>query len=310
VIDARVLGGLAVVLAACGGAPSLPRAPDRTGPGAGSCLWTGRSPCLSSTPVSVRRGVHAWADWLARFGAEHGDALELGATECRWISELDGVLLCGSADTESMNRMFSRASLFVEGGFGTSSGTVRTRGRAYRRSVANVGGHDLPRNHPDPERHDLEDYFQELDGACARAHDLCPDAPEQAMRDLLTTAWAGRETFVVITFAADLRMHLADVLSHEVLHAQYFTDARYRTAVLRYWDGLSESPQRQAIRRALSYSYDIGNEEVIRNEFQAYVLMIQNPGNPLARLRSQHRTALLRELAAEGVAPIACETVP
>src|SRR5213075_1547700 len=79
-----------------------------------SCLLDGPSPCLSAAPVHLDRELLAWSDWIADYTALHGHEHALGVTECRWVAELDQVLLCGSYDRLAMNPPLTRAAIFIE----------------------------------------------------------------------------------------------------------------------------------------------------------------------------------------------------
>lgn len=68
------------------------------------------------------------------------------------------------------------------------------------------------------------------------------------------------------------------VLTHELRHALYFLNDRYRGAVNQVWHRRLDRTDRQAIRRALTLAdYDPSDETLMRNEFQAYVLAESRP---------------------------------
>jgi len=178
--------------------------------------------------------------------------------------------------------------------------------RFYARYAAGVGGFDLRKDHPDPARPDLLAFYAALDRACAAAAALCPDARERAMRALLERAWAGKPAFVLVTFAHAGPISDDEVVSHEILHAQYFTAPAYRDTVDAYWRGLS-GLQRAAVRVGLAGTYNVDDDELMQNEFQAYVLMSGGERALLGHLVGDHRGPLLQRLAARGLAPLAVE---
>ena len=267
-----------------------------------SCLLDGTSPCVSAAPVHLDRELIAWSDWIGDHGAAHGDAHPLGVTECRWVAELEQVLLCGSYDRRAMNPPLARAAIFIE----VRPQVIDRADRFYARYAAQVGGFDLRKDHPDPAQPDLLRYYAELDRACAADAALCADAPERAMRALLERAWTGKPGFVLVTFAHEGSIPDDEVVSHEILHAQYFTTPAYRGAIDAYWRGLTDL-QRAVIRASLSGLYNASDEELMQNEFQAYVLMSGAERARLARFVGAHRAPMLALLAARGVAPIAVE---
>ncbi len=269
-----------------------------------SCLLDHPSPCLSEAPIDVRSSVLAWSNWLGRLGEDRASDHPNGVTECRWVVGLDDVLLCGSNAANTMNPPLLRASLFIEGGPRFKPGTVASRDDdAYAWALPRIGGFDLVRMQPDPPHLDLEGYYAALQQACARNATLCEDASERAMRELLQRAWSGRSRFVLVTFAHASTVPDEFAVSHELLHAQYFTTPTYREVVEAYWNELAAG-DRKAIREALADKYDANDELLMRNEFQAYVLMAGADASQLAAFVGAHREPLLARLRAKGVIPI------
>jgi hypothetical protein len=67
------------------------------------------------------------------------------------------------------------------------------------------------------------------------------------------------------------------ILHHELSHGAYFTDPAYAGYVGAFWAGLSE-PERAAFRRFLAgEGYDSGNDDLMRNETQAYLAFTADP---------------------------------
>jgi hypothetical protein len=253
------------------------------------------SPCIAAAPISVRHGVVAWDDTL------RGDTIE-----CRWVTEISNVLLCGARDLSVLNSSLTRASIFIEGP-GVYVGTIVARDSPiFVEQRAHVRGFDLLERHPGGHHPDLLGFYAALDAACAKDHALCADATEQAMRDLLEHAWAGRSQLVLVTFGGEGYLGDDIVISHEMLHAQYFTDPAYRDAIDAYWRELSEGA-REIARTSLGQAYARDDDELISNELQAYVLMSGAEATTFAGLVTPHRAALLARLRARTIEPIQTE---
>jgi hypothetical protein len=261
------------------------------------------SPCISDAPVRLDRELLAWSDWIGEYTASRGGEHPLGVTECRWVAELEQVLLCGSYDRRAMNPPLTRAAIFVEVRAHT---VVRRDELVFMRYNASIGGFDLLKDHPDPTRPDLLHFYAAIDRACAADAALCPDEHERAMRAMLERAWAGKPKFVLVTFAHAGTIPDDEVVSHEILHAQYFTTPAYRGAIEAYWRALTEA-QRAEIRRSLAGAYNASDEELMQNEFQAYVLMSGGERASLRHLIPAHREPLLELLGERGVLPIAVQ---
>jgi hypothetical protein len=111
---------------------------------------------------------------------------------------------------------------------------------------------------------------------------------------------------VLVTFAHEGGIPDDEVVSHEILHAQYFTSPPYREAIDGYWRDLADA-QRAAIRASLAGIYNAADEELMQNEFQAYVLMSGGERARLKRFVAAHRGPLLERLAARGERPLAVQ---
>jgi len=286
-------------------APPPPVPIDAT-PAWHSCLVDGKSPCLSAAPISVRHGVLAWSDWLTGFGDAREPADE---TECRWVAELPNVLLCASHDQSAMNGMLERAGIFIEG-LQVKAGTIVKRDSdVFVSNAYAIGGYDLLKRHPSGKHLDLITYFAALDRECAKDRELCADAPEQAMRQLLERAWTNRSAFVLVTFACRGSVRDDKVISHELLHGQYFTDPAYRAVIDDYWVKLSDS-DRADVRALLGRVYDGADDELMRNELQAYALMSGAESTVFKAIVPRHRQPLLDLLHARHIEPIQTELRP
>ncbi len=70
----------------------------------------------------------------------------------------------------------------------------------------------------------------------------------------------------------------ATILRHEVSHAAYFTDPAYRSYTIQLWTTALTDAERSAIRAWLAdEGYDPAEEDLMRNEAQAYLLHTGNP---------------------------------
>jgi hypothetical protein len=310
---------VAVIAVACRAPAPVPATPElgqhragaaaRPAPDAAawrSCLLDGTSPCVSAAPVRLDRELLAWSNWIGSYSGQHEHRHPLGVTECRWVAELEQVLLCGSSDARAMNPGLIRASIFIEVRAHT---VISVSDPLFLRYGMQVGGFDLRKDHPDPQRPDLLHFYAALDRACAANRADCPTPHEQAMRALLERAWADKPNFVLVTFAHRSAIPDDEVVSHEILHAQYFTTPAYREVVDAYWAGLTDA-QRADVRTSLGGFYNVSDDELVRNELQAYVLMSGGERASLGRFVPVHRAPLLDRLAARGVAPLAVQRRP
>jgi len=276
--------------------PPLPPPVVDAPPAWRSCLLDGKTPCVSGAPLKVGSELLAWSNWIGE--RDH-------VTECRWVAEIANVLLCASTDLETMNPPLLRPAIFIEN---RPRAIVSHNDPLYADLLTKIGGFDLLKRHPAGTHPDLMGYYAAIDRACAADKTVCEDAAERAMRELLERAWAGRDNFVVITFAARGSISDDEVVSHEMLHAQYFTDPGFRETIATYWNNLPKKT-RDGIRRELGVVYSASDEELMQNELQAYALM---SGAETSRFSSLvvHREPLQKALADRGIIPIAVQRRP
>jgi hypothetical protein len=63
------------------------------------------------------------------------------------------------------------------------------------------------------------------------------------------------------------------ILRHELSHGLYFTDAAYASMVTQFWQTAMTAAERQGFRHFLgSGGYDEANDDLMRNEMQAYLI--------------------------------------
>ena len=68
------------------------------------------------------------------------------------------------------------------------------------------------------------------------------------------------------------------ILTHELSHGEFFSNPAYRAYVRRFWHQDLTAPQRAAIRHFLgTEEYDTGDETLMMNEMQAYLMFTRNP---------------------------------
>lgn len=230
---------------------------------------------LRDEPVSAldRAALTAWGEQVSRGGWSH--------YECAPLAEHHPVVVCLFAHSMMMSRIFDRAAWEIES-------------PRYAQQTGGNLGIDLRLDDllAFAERHRGE---AEHDGPAAAGQDLRPEERDfvenvvpllrrrLGARAVVATAWGNMVT-----------------LEHELLHARYFSSAEYRQAVSDFWhDSLTED-QRAQIRREFSAQFNPRNEDLMINEFQAYVLQ-SRPSPWLTGLRTVLRPMLRDHLARNGL---------
>ncbi len=264
-------------------------------------------------PVAVTDGIPGWnAEMVERYAAlAAGDALPAdGYLECRMIREIERVYLCASHDSGDMNRALMRASVYVEGLDGNPRGTILEPGsEALARIAANTAGHDLKRD-------DLLRFYDDLRGRCESEPALCPTDHERSFFEQLVLKLAEQDgPFVVIAYPVTVERRGQGwhwIVSHEVLHAQYFMQPEYRETIDSFWRYKVEDPDKAFVKRFLGQSYDVSDELLLINEFQAYTLQAGNENNKIPfiyRYRKKIEQAL-EALGKPELRPIQVQAAP
>lgn len=191
-----------------------------------------------------------------------------GYTECRETEEVPGAVLCLSFERSEMNKLFTRASIFSEGSQLAPTGSlVSYNDKAFKIFSQLPAGHDIPAEQ-------LVKYKGLVNEKCLLKKDYCSSLAEALLfRDVVNPLLKKKGmNFAVISFSVINSYSASSVVSHEMRHAQFFTDDGFRNAVTNYWNHQLNEQERVAIRKKLSLAYDDKNETVMINEFQAYIL--------------------------------------
>lgn len=88
------------------------------------------------------------------------------------------------------------------------------------------------------------------------------------------------------------------ILTHELSHAEYYTNPAYRDWCRKFWREILTERQREKLRAFLTRSgYDPGNEELMINEAQAYLSFTPDPRAFSAKMAglSEQELASLRQ---------------
>ncbi len=216
-------------------------------------------------------------------------------TQCVEIEEEENVFLSLSYDQDEMNRIFTRISLFSEGGFDIKAGEGVVDRNLFVLPMLHefIGGHNL-------KRAEILGFYD-----FAEKNNIALTPYEQAFKvnviDKIVAKTEGN--FVITAIALKSNMAPKDVASHEILHAQYMHSPEYQAVVDTRWEGLAE-PERKAFIDAIPSIYDKTNNYVMKNETQAYLLQNGAEFSYFKHLVPGYREDLMKRLKAANVWPI------
>ena len=288
--------------------------------------------------VNVTNGIFDWRLGFRKMAAKRVregkyEDYATGPTECRETEELAGVVLCMSYRQLDMNRMFSRITVYSEGGTvpsrtvipnftGTAQKPKDGQAQLYENELR-IGymltvGHDIPSVA-------MSEFFTKaLDRCNAGERNYCLNTEEREFYDAvyLPLKTSGKP-FVLIAFSVQSTWDYAAVVSHEILHAQYFLSETYRNVVDRFWNSTVSEEDRRVLVRTLDVDggYNPHDAYVMRNEFQAYLLQVGKEDKTIDNctlvtkhtptsfyvsqaFSDRYRKPLIDRLTAAGVPPI------
>lgn len=222
--------------------------------------------------------------------------------ECRRVEELNGVHLCLNLTQNGMNQSLARATSFIEGLAGPKGVLIDHNKPELAQFLREIGGHDLRGK-------DLILFYKEAMQACEKSnHDknICLSNQEQDLfESYLLPEIAKNPNFVVITFAVLSNMNYEDVVTHEIMHAQYFTDDLFRETIDNFWEKKVSSTDKEKIIHILSSAgYNMDDELLMKNEFQAYILQSNAEKGLLVEFVEKYSESLRAKLAKKNRSPL------
>lgn len=191
--------------------------------------------------------------------------------ECAAVAKPRSVYLCAADTLSTLNLAFNRISTFAEGGGKTSKwNIVSYQQSTFERSLHGICGHDLRSGH-------IRAFKRVADQVCKQRHEFCPSQEEDALfKKVLNPLLQSQRDFIVLAYSQD-RSDWRETLAHEIHHAQFFLSQAYRDAVDLVWRDLNRKGsggqnQKDLIEPFMQQRYDLKDDYLIKNEFQAYLL--------------------------------------
>jgi hypothetical protein len=246
--------------------------------------------------INVKDGIKNWNAELLNQVLSDAELRKRGLIECAELSELEGAYFCAATKKTYVNKALVRASMFSEGSEGLEKGQViSTDSKTYLEMVPLVLGHDVPSEA-------LLGFWTALNQACERGG-TCPTAEEKEFfEEIVVPISQKRSQFVVITYSLDSEWY--QTVTHELMHAQYFLDSKFRETADKFWNENVSEADKAKIKKVLGQGYNQNDEFVMKNEFQAYLLDSQAKYSWLKDFAPIYRDALIKKLTEAGVPPL------
>lgn len=244
-------------------------------------------------PISLTKGIGALNYDFFEKTMKYPKLRKRGIIQCAEIKELEGALVCASSKLDYMNKAIGRAALFSEGAAGVEKGLVhKPDSQPFLNMLTNSIGHDIPSEA-------VMGFWNTLQKACETG-ETCPSPEEtELFEKVILPLSFKRPHFVVITYSLDASWFHA--ISHELLHAQYFLDSRFRETVDRFWCETVTPEDREKIVELLGVDYNRNDVFLMRNEFQAFLLDIRASEGVLKDFVPTYQEQLIQKLKEAGV---------
>lgn len=253
--------------------------------------------------LAAETGIPQWLIDFEKNNLEFHNKVEYKTeayTECRETKEIVGAYLCLSDTQVNMNIYLGRASAFVEGAGGNKGVVSKLNDETLIEYRRYIGGHDL-------RGQDLLTFHQAVLDKCKEENSelICLNKLEtEIFQELILPMTSSLKNFVVITFAKQSRMNWTEVVTHEILHAQYFNIELFRQITDAFWAEEVSPEHKILILSALDETYDTSDELLMKNEFQAYILMTGAERSLLRGFVGKYRGPLMEKLKNAGIKPL------
>lgn len=253
---------------------------------------------LSKDKIKVTTDIKKWS--LAIKLKAQSDLLSYktdkdGYTECKRTTVAPNVILCGSYLQRDMNSLLLRATVFSEGGLGhhKPGDLIENNHKDLIANLDIVGGHDIKSK-------ELLAFYDKVKAKCAKEKIYCLTKNEKAFHDNVVKPIAKVDkSFVIITYSVQSTLQPQQIVSHEFLHAMYFLDDKYKTQINKFWNTKLTKNERNKIKNALkTLGYSNHDEQLVQNEFQAYMLMDGAEESRLANLVTTFEPMMFKYLKA------------
>ena len=211
--------------------------------------------------------------------------------DCVEIQELPGTFMCCSFYQQDINEALTRAGIFMGAGKGVKEGTLPTHSEFslinYKKLVA---GHNLP----GPVVKRFYEAISASNDPMAKAS-LVEQVFFHHFANAPRVAALG-EKFYLIGFSIQTTKDQRGVISHEIFHAYYFLNPAYRDVVRRFWREVVSPEDKVAITQEIGKAYNVENEDLVIDEFQAYLVQNRAEHDRMKIFVPKYRAALLEKL--------------
>jgi hypothetical protein len=213
---------------------------------------------MDESPISLRTGIK---NLMAQVEAKKSKS-EL---QCAAIQEIEGLIVCVSAQRATSLAPFTRASIFNEG---RPSLRVPFVGKIVTITDAQKGWDSSASL--SLSQSNLQKFFSALSQQCSNQNCMGPSERvlNQNFMQRLQKTFPRGYTIVSLDVSPE---SLRNFATHEIARAQFLQQAGYRDAVIAWYKSLNIS-EKNAAKTYILAKYDAGSEDVLMNAIHAFVL--------------------------------------
>lgn len=230
--------------------------------------------------------------WMMQHTPKPGAKVEVVSIP---VKDVPGVVLYITNDLVGMNNLFLRMSTYVE--------VKEELYVGHKLFWQRAAGHDLRG----------EDILRYLDAINSNPQFYTSKDKEEQFRlnqerefsDKVLAPLLNKDPKrVALGIAAGY--YAKSILSHEILHGQFFLNAELRNAVIDFWRHKVRVSDQEKFKNAVKDSYDLNDESLMANEFFAHILQtgaeeFQRNSPTMLALIEKYKKIYLDDLASKGL---------
>ncbi|MBL7542855.1 MAG: hypothetical protein JNL11_03520 [Bdellovibrionaceae bacterium] len=209
---------------------------------------------------------------------------------CAEVVEIPHSYICSFKTKTEMNNTLLRMGFFT----GTADGYVKGTLVSNSESALNmykkvVGGHTLTSD-------DII-AFRLAANASSNTSSKLNDQESDFYSNIITniSSQSTDSKYAIIAFANDASNYEV-IVGHEINHASFYLQPTYKKAAKQFWQNKVSHEDKIKIRSILSKIYNAKDDNIIVDEFQAYLTQLDEKNNPLAKFIPKYKQKLMKNL--------------
>ncbi len=209
---------------------------------------------------------------------------------CAEVSEIPNSFICSFKSKIEMNDSLIRIGFFTGTADGIPKGTlisnIDPKVDAYKKMI---GGHTLTSD-------DIS-LFGHAASIIADSQKKLNSLEADFFATIISNIHASKPDakYAVIAFANESE-NTELIVRHEISHTKYYLEPNYKEVVMNFWKNSVSDSDKDEIRSILGKTYNAEDDNIIIDEFQAYLMQGEGRVNQLEKFIPKYKLQLLRHL--------------